>query len=329
MNVERTMLSLRWLACLLGVLVAGCDKPPPQQAVGTLEWDRVELVAESAEPIIEIAASEGDQLQQGDLILRLDASRLQAQLDEAKAARAEAAARLAAAERGPRSEQIADGRAALKGAQESLSIREREVKRQRELAAQKLASGDALDTALAAWESARTQRDRAEVKLQELENGSTKEDLEQARQALARSDAAMRSIEVSFDRLWIRAPVDGRLDSLPYKLGERPPVGNVVAVMLSGAAPYARVYVPEAERVGLAPGSPAEVFVDGLAQSFKGRISKLASDPAFTPYFALTEQDRGRLTYLAEVVLEGDVGELPAGVPVQVRFQTPDQTGHE
>ena len=323
------MLSQRWLACLLGVLVSGCDNPSAQLAVGTLEWDRLELVAESAEPIIEIAAKEGEQLKQGDLILRLDATRLQAQLDEAKAARAEAAARLAAAERGPRSEQIADGRAVLKGARERLLIREREVKRQRELAAQKLASGDAVDTALAVWEGARTERDRAEVKLRELENGSTKEDREQARQALVRSDAAMRAIEVSHERLWIRAPVDGRLDSLPYHLGERPPLGNVVAVMLSGEAPYARVYVPEAQRVGLAPGSPAKIFVDGLTKPFTGKLRKLASDPAFTPYFALTEQDRGRLTYLAEVVLEGDVAELPAGVPVQVRFQTPNLTSHE
>jgi HlyD family secretion protein len=323
------MLSQRWLACLLVVLVSGCDNPSAQQAVGTLEWDRVELVAESAEPITEIAAHEGDRLKQGDLILRLDPSRLQAQLDEARAARAEAAAKLAAVERGPRSEQLADARAALKGAEERLLIREREVKRQRELAAQKLASGDALDTALVAWESARTERDRAVVQLQELENGSTKEDLEQARQALARSDAALRALQVSFDRLWIRAPVDGRLDSLPYKLGERPPVGNVVAVMLSGARPYARVYVPEAERVGLAPGSPAEITVDGVAKPFTGKIRTLASDPAFTPYYALTEQDRGRLTYLAEVDLEGDVGELPAGVPVQVRFPQSGSTGHE
>lgn len=212
------------------------------------------------------------------------------------AARAEAQARLAEAERGPRSERISDARAALKGAEETLVVRERELKRIRELEVKKLASPGALDEALSARDIAKTQRDRARVQLQELETGTTSEVLEQARQALARADAATRQLQVTLDRLTVRAPVDGRVDSLPYELGERPPAGNVVAVMLSGNGPYARVYVPEAQRVNVIPGTPAHVYVDGLEQPFTAIVRVVSSDPTFTPYFALTEQDRGRLT---------------------------------
>jgi HlyD family secretion protein len=46
----------------------------------------------------------------------------------------------------------------------------------------------------------------------------------------------------------------------------------------------------------------------------------VSSEAAFTPYYALTERDRGRLSYVAKI----DIGEtrqrLPDGVPVNVEF---------
>ena len=48
------------------------------------------------------------------------------------------------------------------------------------------------------------------------------------------------------------------------------------------------------------------------------------SEPVFTPYFALSGKDASRLSFLAEVQLEGEgVGELPAGLPLRVEFDAP------
>ena len=85
--------------------------------------------------------------------------------------------------------------------------------------------------------------------------------------------------------------------------------------------PYARVYVPEALRVRVVPGIAARVHVDGIDHPFDARVRSVASEASFTPYHALTERDRGRLVFVAEVDLEGDgAGALPTGVPVQVEF---------
>lgn len=67
----------------------GSDELP--QVVGTLERDRLELKAETDDPIIAIAAREGDQLEAGELILRLDAARLTTQLERGRGASSEAA----------------------------------------------------------------------------------------------------------------------------------------------------------------------------------------------------------------------------------------------
>ena len=94
----------------------------------------------------------------------------------------------------------------------------------------------------------------------------------------------------------------------------------MLAVLLSGEQPYARVYVPENLRVNIRPGDSASVYVDGIETPFQGRVRRIASEATFTPYFSLTERDRGRLSYLAEITLQTDADRLPDGVPVEVVF---------
>lgn len=318
---------MRTLFLIITALFLTACNPRQEVAVGTLEWDRVELIAEASEPIIEIDRREGEQIERGDVILRLDPRRVLAHLTEAQATRDEAAARLAELERGPRAERIVEARARLRGAQEQLEIRRRELDRLKKLQKDNLASPGAVDTARRQRDAALSERDRARATLDELETGTTFEELDQARQALARAEASVQAAKVDLERLTVRAPVPGRLDDLPYKRGEQPPVGNVVAVLLAGERPYARVYVPETLRVHVTPGTRARIHVDGLGEPLEGRVRKVLSDPTFTPYYALTERDRGRLSYLAEIDLEGANAELPAGVPLEATFAPSDSTG--
>ena len=309
------------LVPLIVLSLSACGNADTElRAVGTLEWDRVELTAELAEPVVHIAVREGDRVTEGQVLLQLDARRTQAQVDEARAARDQAAARLAELVRGPRAERIREARARLTGAEHIYDIRLREYQRQERLLTQKLTSPEAVDAARAALDVALTDRDTGRAVLDELEAGTTNEEIEQARQAVARAEAALRSSNITLERLTVRAPVDGRVDSLPYEQGERPPLGNVVAVVLARDTAHARVYVPEGMRVHVAPDDGARIWVDGIAESVEGRVRWVSSDPAFTPYFALTEHDRGRLSYLAQIDLVDPPRELPAGVPLDVTF---------
>ena len=94
-------------------------------------------------------------------------------------------------------------------------------------------------------------------------------------------------------------------------------------VMLAGDQAFARVYVPEHLRVNVVPGSDATIYVDGLDEAIPGRVRWVASEAAFTPYYALTERDRGHLTYLAKIDLTEKRDRLPDGVPVEVDLGSP------
>ena len=124
---------------------------------------------------------------------------------------------------------------------------------------------------------------------------------------------------MDIDRLKVYAPVNGMLDKRLYQLGERPQIGATIGVILDSSRTYARIYVPEPLRASVQPGEQLEVRIDGVDQTLTGTVRWVSTDATFTPYFALTEHDRSRLSYLAEVDVP-DASSLPSGVPLEVDF---------
>lgn len=309
---------MKKLALGAALLATGCNRQHDAQMLGTLEWDRVAVAAEVSEPILRIAVKEGDAVHAGDPILDLDPRRTDAELAQAKAEAQRAESALAELRHGTRIETIDASRATLAGAESTQQNAKRERDRRAEMRKRGLIAQADLDNAETALRTATAQANNARANLTELLNGTRIEDVEQAEAALASAQANVDHLTLTRARLDVRAPADGRVDALPFKLGDQPPLGATVVSMLSGPAPYARIYVPASQRARLAQGAHCRVNVEGVGTAFTATIRTLRSDPAFTPYFALTGDDASRLAYRAELVLDGDVAKtLPAGLPAQ------------
>ena len=304
------------IACAL----AGCGDEPPQ-ALGTLEYDRIALPAPAAERIVTIDVREGQRVVAGQLLLRLDTTRTQSNTDAAQAETQRQRGVLAELEAGPRSELIAQARAQLAAAQAQARESRAYYARLQPLARQRLVAAADLDRARAAAGNADAQVLVARAALAELEHGTRREQLAQGESA-ARAAAAQAAVQkVTLDKLRVVAPRAGRVDSLPYKLGDQAPVGAPLAILLVGGAPYARIYVPETLRANVDVGGAVRVFVDGRDGALPGKVRMIRSEPSFTPYYALIGKDAARLSYLAEVELTGaQAAALPAGLPVRVEF---------
>jgi len=150
--------------------------------------------------------------------------------------------------------------------------------------------------------------------------GTTLEELAQAEHAVEQLAARRDAVQVDLDRHTMRAPVDGIADSRLFEAGERPAPGQPLMIVLGGEQAYARVFVPETIRVHVTAGTAAMIYVDGLDEPLDGRVRWVSSESAFTPYYALTERDRGRLSYVAKVDITTPRDRLPDGVPVEVEF---------
>ncbi len=244
--------SLTLLTTLLGACNASNDA---HLVVGELTSDRLEMTAEFSEPIVEIVAMEGDAVVQGQVLLRQDTARATAELAAVEAALAQLKARLNELIRGPRSEQIAAARAGFEGATQELAFRSAELKRINDVHDKGLASAEMLDSAKAALAAARANYELRDAELRERLSGTTIEELEQAEQAVKQAEARRDGAAINLDRLTLKAPADGLLDSRLFELGERPMAGQPVLIVLAGKQAHARVFVPEELRARIKAGT--------------------------------------------------------------------------
>ena len=313
-------LSLLCFVAAAAAALAGCSGDNgPAPMLGTLEWDRIAMPAEASEPITQILVKEGDRVAADQLLLTLDPSRTQAQVDAAQADVQRLTAALDELRHGARIETIDAARAVLARAQAGALNAQLARDRAAEIRARGLNSQSDLDNANAALRQANADANSARANLDELLHGTRIEDINQGEASLAQAKASLAQLQVTLSRLTVRATRAGKVDSLPYKLGDRPAQGASVVSLLVGDAPYARVYVPEPMRAGLKQGARFKVSVDGTGAPFDATALRIASEPTFTPYYALSGDDASRLAWRAELALDvsDKTRDLPAGIPCQ------------
>ncbi|MGH8124061.1 MAG: HlyD family secretion protein [Rudaea sp.] len=304
--------------CALAALSGCARNSGPAPLLGTLEWDRIAVPAEVSEPIVQMLVKEGDHVTAGQLLLALDPRRTQAQVDAAQADVRRLSAALDELRHGARIETIDAARAALARTQAATLNAKLVRDRAAEVRRKGLNSQSDLDNADAALRQANADAKAAQANLDELLHGTRPEDLAHGEASLAQAQAVLAQLQVTLQRLSVRAPRAGRVDTLPFKLGDRPAAGASVIGLLVGDAPYARVFVPEPVRASLQQGARFNVHVDGVAQAFTATAVRIASEATFTPYYALRGDDASRLAWRAELELDApQARDLPAGIPCQ------------
>ncbi|HSG91036.1 MAG TPA: HlyD family efflux transporter periplasmic adaptor subunit [Pseudomonadales bacterium] len=317
----------RGLLATLAMLLCACEPAAPVAAVvGTLERDRIELRADSDEPLLALEVREGDRVEVGAVLARQDDRVARMALAAAEARRAAARAALDEAIAGPRAEAIARVRAQLTGARSAVALAESDLERVRGLTARSFETAQRLETLARLLDQARAERDALAAQLQELLAGTRAEVVARLRDELDAADQAVLAAELTLARTAVPAPVAAVVEALPFEIGERPPRGATVVALLAAGRTFARVYVPAPLRARLEVGDRALVQVEGIDAARQGRVRWIASEAAFTPFYSLTQQDRARLAYLAEVDLV-DGADLPVGIPVEVRFEAAGDGG--
>ena len=288
-------------------------------AVGTIERHRFEIAATATEQIITMPVREGQAVRQGEVVAELDGDALAANRASVAAQASQLRHRLDELVHGARSEELVQAQAQVAAAKAQNEQAEKDYQRLSDLVARGLVAQTQVDQQRQLRDTSAAALRSASAGLELLQRGTRSEQLEQARASLRSAESLLQQQDVLLGRLKLVAPVDGVIEALPYRLGERPPVGAPVVIMLAGGMPYARVYIPEPQRAPLRAGQSLTVRVDGVARPFAGTLRYIAGEASFTPYYALTQRDRSRLAYLAEIDLpEPEARNLPAGVPVEV-----------
>jgi len=310
------------LAVLLKFLVFRPSAAGVIEASGVVETTEADLGFQMSGRVEEVLVREGDRVETGQGLAWLDRSELQARRRAAEAQVSAAKALLSELEHGFRSEEIEQGRSALRAAAQRASDAERDLERTRRLFDGGAVSRQALDNAETALTIAKADHERAKEQMEILETGPRRERVEAQRSAVAQAEAALSQIDASLAFAVIRAPFAGVVTVRHREPGEIVAGGAPVLSVMQPDDRWIRIFVAEDEVGKIALGQPVTITADADPdRTYTGEVVFIASEAEFTPRNVQTTKERVKLVYRVKVRITGDPGfDLKPGLAADVRL---------
>lgn len=309
---------LSWLVGLVAIVVPGFGAAPDQSWNGYVEADYVYVAAASPGVIETIAVKEGQIVDRGELLFVLQKDQQLALLRAAEARIAVAVANAQNLSTGSRAEEVQVIRASLGKAEADLRLAETTLARSEKLAERGLTAEAKVeqDRAMLASAKAQVAQLQAQLAVAELPARDPLQLAAEASLLAAQADADKARSDLA-DRT-VTAPVAGRVERLYYRPGEMAAAGVPVMALLPDDALKVKFYIAESDRPSFELGDVVGVSCDGCGDGLTAKLSYFASDPQFTPPIIYSRDERMRLSFLAEAVLD-EAGGLRPGQPVTIR----------
>jgi HlyD family secretion protein len=248
---------------------------------GRIEAQEVHIAAKYPGRVAEVLVEEGDIVEAGQVLARMDTTELEASLDKARADRAQAEKTV-----------VAD-RAIIAQREAELTF----ARQQFDRAAALVKTGDIsierldqrrsnLAAALAALDAARAQ-------------------LETAERAVDSASAEARRIQAQIDDSVLRAPLRGRIEHRLAEPGEVLAAGGRVLTMYDLTDVYMSIFLPTAQAGRVRIGSSARIILDAVPQYvIPATVSFVAADAQFTPKQVETRSEREKLMFRIKVKID-------------------------
>ncbi len=288
---------------------------------GNVDLRQVDLAFNNAERIAAVLVREGEAVRRGQVLARLDTSRLEPQLEEAEAQVAAQRQVVQRLRNGSRPEEIAQARANVDAAKaEEVNARRRDD-RLRNLVGVNAAAPLELDDARVALDAAAARLLAAQKGLELIVAGPRQEEVAEAEARLRAADAAVELLRRCIADAQLVAPVDSIVRSRLLEPGEMASPQRPVFSLAVTDPKWVRAYVSETDLGRVHSGMGARVGVDSWpGREFEGWVGFLSSVAEFTPKAVQTEELRSSLVYEVRVFVKDPGDELRLGMPASVHL---------
>ncbi|WP_275975647.1 efflux RND transporter periplasmic adaptor subunit [Geothrix terrae] len=288
---------------------------------GNIEVIQVEASFRVAGKVIERPVDEGQAVQAGQLLARLDARDLEQQVAMRRADAATAKAALDAMLAGSRKEEIAASKAALEQAQADLRRLEPDEARIRDLQQKGILSVRDYEASRASLEAARGKVQQADQQYTLVRKGPRKEDIDQARARYDQTQQALALAQTQLGYATLTAPSAGVILSKNVEPMEYVSPGTAVVTMANLGQVWLRAYVEETDLGRVKVGQKAFVTSDSFpGKRYEGRVAFIASEAEFTPKTVQTRKERTKLVYRIKIDIPNPAMELKPGMPVDAEI---------
>ena len=328
----------RLLVLAVPALLVACAPAPPSDRLrvsGNVEATEVHTAAEVSGRIVDLRVDEGDRIEAGTVIARLDTEDTMLQIARTRADRATAVAQLRLLEAGSRVEDIGQARAQVDAAGSDAAATDAEVKAaQLDLDRfQALLTANAgsvkqrddaqarVDTAKARQRAAMDRVRSAREALARLEAGTRPEEIQTARARVAAADAQIAVLEKSERDAAVISPIAGIVTQKLVDAGEIVARGTPLVVITDLDHAWANLFVPEPMVPRVTIGQAATVLTDAGGPGLEGKVTFVSPRAEFTPRNVQTAEERSKLVYRIKVTVDNAAGVLKLGMPVDAELK--------
>src|SRR6516164_9818811 len=289
--------------------VRGSGSPPG--IVGVVRATEVRVEPEVIGQLVSIAVEKGAHVRAGDVLAKLSAVELTAQVDQVRAAVASATANRDNVYAGVRREQVDSLKAQIAKANARLEYMQAQLKRTSTLASQNFESQQALDQAENDAASARADVAKAQANYDAAVAGPTREERAIADAQVLAASAAVAVLERRLEKTILHAPADGVVSVIAAEVGENIRAGQSILMVEASGKQWLSFNVREDHLSGLAVGETIGVARNGADGAFKSIVTELRPLGAFATWQAervIGDHDRNTLRLRVDPKVE------PAGL---------------
>ncbi|BCU64795.1 hypothetical protein F941_01586 [Acinetobacter bouvetii DSM 14964 = CIP 107468] len=291
---------------------------------GNVDIRQVSLAFEQSGRIEQMNVQEGDHIQKGDVLAKLNTDALNIQLQEAEAQLKVQQQTVIEQDAGTRPEQIAQAEAQLASAKAQSDKAEKDLKRLQVLfhdTAGQAISKQELDYAQSNQATAAAAVKEKTANLALLKNGARSEDREAAKAQFNAVKANLDLIRYQIQQSVLTAPVNAVVRARLQEVGDMTTAQKPVYTLALTSPKWVRVYANEKDLNAIQMGAAAQVIRDSQPnQPIDGKIGYISSVAEFTPKTVQTEDIRTTLVYEVRVHVNDPQDALKMGQPVTVKI---------
>jgi len=300
-------------------------KPAPTNEItlsGNIEAHESLLSFKVQGRIIELPIEEGQQVNENDLLARLEDSdfKQKVRIDEAGVAVRQSNLALTLA--GTREQEIKAFQQSVIDAQADYALKKIDNDRAQQLFSKDEISAQDRDHASTALQRSDAALKAAQQHLDQAKEGSRKEDIAIARANLEQAKANLGLSRINAGYTTLSSPSAGIITVRQAELGEVIAPGSPVVSLADLDHIWLRSYIAETDLGRIHWGQDANVTTDTYpSKQYRGRISFIAPDAEFTPKSVQTYKERVTLVYRVKIDVENPNHELKPGMPADAHIE--------
>lgn len=284
-------------AAVLGFLGYGlwrAAQPAPEVFQGQMEARETDIASKVSGRIAQVLVKEGDVVQAGALLMRMDSPEVNAKLAQATAAQEAAQAASAKAEHGARPQEIEMARLNWQRAVASAELADISFQRVDSLAKDGLVAAQKRDEAQANFKASRDAATAARAQYDLARAGARSEDKAAAQAQARQVGGVVAEVEAAKAETELKSPVAGEIAKVLAKVGELSPQGVAVVSVVDLKDQWVVLNVREDRLQRFAMGAEFDATLPALAKPGETRVVRFkVYYSAALPDFATWRATRG------------------------------------